>query len=108
MTLPVIERAHPNPADLALLVAGSAEPAIVVAARISEAGRAVLQVSQPHLREAVGFLLGLDSVTDLTIEDPPLEEVMRELFRGSAGGTGDAVAGTAPGAASLPVAGDAA
>jgi ABC-2 type transport system ATP-binding protein len=44
------------------------------------AGRALLQVKQEHLREAVGFLLGNESVTDLTIEDPPLEEVMRELF----------------------------
>jgi ABC-2 type transport system ATP-binding protein len=43
-------------------------------------GRALLQVKQENLREAVGFLLGLASVTDLTIEDPPLEEVMRELF----------------------------
>jgi ABC-2 type transport system ATP-binding protein len=45
-----------------------------------EAGRAVLAVKQEDLREAVGFLLGLPSVTDLTVEDPPLEEVMRELF----------------------------
>jgi ABC-2 type transport system ATP-binding protein len=45
-----------------------------------EGGRAVLQVKQEELREAVGFLLGLPSVTDLTVEDPPLEEVMRELF----------------------------
>ena len=45
-----------------------------------EAGRALLQVKHEHLREAVGFLLGLASVTDLTIEDPPLEEVMRQLF----------------------------
>jgi ABC-2 type transport system ATP-binding protein len=45
-----------------------------------EAGRALLQVKQEDLREAVGFLLGLSGVTDLTVEDPPLEEVMRELF----------------------------
>ena len=45
-----------------------------------EAGRALLQVKQERLREAVGFLLGLASVSDLTVEDPPLEEVMRELF----------------------------
>jgi ABC-2 type transport system ATP-binding protein len=44
------------------------------------AGQALLQVKQEHLREAVGFLLGDDNVTDLTIEDPPLEEVMRQLF----------------------------
>jgi ABC-2 type transport system ATP-binding protein len=45
-----------------------------------EAGRAVLQVKQAALREVVGQLLAEASVTDLTIEDPPLEEVMRELF----------------------------
>jgi ABC-2 type transport system ATP-binding protein len=44
------------------------------------AGRAVLQVHQPDLRDAVSHLLGQAEVTDLTIEDPPLEEVMRELF----------------------------
>ncbi|MCC6557139.1 MAG: ATP-binding cassette domain-containing protein [Polyangiaceae bacterium] len=43
-------------------------------------GRAVLQVSQAALREAVGHLLALPDVTDVTVEDPPLEEVMRELF----------------------------
>jgi ABC-2 type transport system ATP-binding protein len=45
-------------------------------------GSALLRVKQEDLREAVGFLLGLDVVTDLTVEDPPLEEVMRELFAG--------------------------
>jgi len=43
-------------------------------------GRAVLQVKREEMREAVGHLLGLPSVSDLTVEDPPLEEVMRELF----------------------------
>jgi ABC-2 type transport system ATP-binding protein len=42
--------------------------------------RAVLQVQKDHLRDAVSHLLGQPEVTDLTIEDPPLEEVMRELF----------------------------
>ena len=45
-----------------------------------EDGRAVLQVKQGELRDAVAHLLGEAVVTDLTIEDPPLEEVMRELF----------------------------
>jgi ABC-2 type transport system ATP-binding protein len=48
-----------------------------------DAARAVIQVAQPQLREAVGHLLGLAWVADLTIEDPPLEEVMRELFSAS-------------------------
>jgi ABC-2 type transport system ATP-binding protein len=45
-----------------------------------DAARAVLQVEQGRLREVVAHLLGQDGVADLTIEDPPLEEVMRELF----------------------------
>lgn len=45
-----------------------------------EPARAVLQVAQEDLRDAVAHLLGLPEVTDLTVEDPPLEEVMRELF----------------------------
>src|SRR5262249_9159 len=46
-----------------------------------DAGRAVLQVAQEHLRDAVAHLLDQAAVTDLTVEDPPLEEVMRELFK---------------------------
>jgi ABC-2 type transport system ATP-binding protein len=45
-----------------------------------DASRAVLQVSQSSLRDAVSELVANASVTDLTVEDPPLEEVMRELF----------------------------
>jgi ABC-2 type transport system ATP-binding protein len=51
-----------------------------------EPARAVLQVPQADLRDAVAHLLERPEVTDLTIEDPPLEEVMRELFaRGEEG-----------------------
>jgi ABC-2 type transport system ATP-binding protein len=42
--------------------------------------KAVLQVRADEVRSAVGHLLDLPSVADLTVEDPPLEEVMRELF----------------------------
>ncbi len=45
-----------------------------------DAGRAVLHVHKDDLRDAVSHLLGQPEVADLTIEDPPLEEVMRELF----------------------------
>ncbi|MFO0762429.1 MAG: ATP-binding cassette domain-containing protein [Byssovorax sp.] len=45
-----------------------------------EPARAVLQVQKDSLRDAVSHLLGLPEVADLTIEDPPLEEVMRDLF----------------------------
>jgi ABC-2 type transport system ATP-binding protein len=46
-----------------------------------DAARAVIQVEQDALRAAVGHLLAEEGVADLTVEDPPLEEVMRELFR---------------------------
>ncbi|HRI63574.1 MAG TPA: ATP-binding cassette domain-containing protein [Polyangium sp.] len=43
-------------------------------------GRAVLAISQGHVREAMGQLLATPGIHDLTVEDPPLEEVMRDLF----------------------------
>jgi ABC-2 type transport system ATP-binding protein len=42
--------------------------------------QAVLQVGQSELRAAIAHLLDQLPVTDLTVEDPPLEEVMRDLF----------------------------
>jgi ABC-2 type transport system ATP-binding protein len=45
-----------------------------------DAAHAVLRVGQRALRDVVSHLLGLAAVADLTIEDPPLEEVMRVLF----------------------------
>src|SRR5262249_13984426 len=44
-----------------------------------DATRAVLQVPEQSLRDAVSRLLAEDEISDLTVEDPPLEEVMREL-----------------------------
>ncbi len=46
----------------------------------ADATHAVIQLEAAEVREAVGHLLGLREVTDLTIEDPPLEEVMRAIF----------------------------
>lgn len=42
--------------------------------------KAILQVSTENLRASVSHCLGQPDVSDLTVEDPPLEEVMRELF----------------------------
>jgi ABC-2 type transport system ATP-binding protein len=47
-----------------------------------EDSKAVLQVQQGDLRGRVSAILGEFPVADLTIEDSPLEEVMRELFAG--------------------------
>ena len=48
-----------------------------------EGSRAVLRVKQDDLRAVVSRLMELPGVVDLTVEDPPLEEVMRELFQAS-------------------------
>jgi ABC-2 type transport system ATP-binding protein len=49
--------------------------------------QAVLQVSQTELQAAVQRALAQLPIVDMTVEDPPLEEVMRELFqRGAAEG----------------------
>jgi ABC-2 type transport system ATP-binding protein len=45
-----------------------------------EGGQVVLQVPQSELRSVVAGLIEGFSVADMTIEDPPLEEVLRELF----------------------------
>jgi len=41
-----------------------------------------LQIPQAELRPLVSSLLSRFSVVDMTIEDPPLEEVMADLFAG--------------------------
>jgi ABC-2 type transport system ATP-binding protein len=45
-----------------------------------DGAKVVLRTPQKRVREAVAELLGDDNLSDLTIEDPPLEEVLRELF----------------------------
>ena len=47
--------------------------------------QAQLQVPQGELRAAVSHLLGALPVLDLSVEDPPLEEVMRDLFENGRG-----------------------
>jgi ABC-2 type transport system ATP-binding protein len=45
--------------------------------------QAVIQVAAGEVSSAVGRILSALPVADLTVEDPPLEEVMSELFRSS-------------------------
>jgi ABC-2 type transport system ATP-binding protein len=47
-----------------------------------EGNQAVLSVAAAQLSGVVRDVLAALPVVDLTVEDPPLEEVMRELFRG--------------------------
>jgi ABC-2 type transport system ATP-binding protein len=47
----------------------------------SEGGRVVLRVPQNRLREVVGHSLSALPLSDLSIEDPPVEDIMRQLFQ---------------------------
>ncbi|HSD19063.1 MAG TPA: ATP-binding cassette domain-containing protein [Anaeromyxobacter sp.] len=49
----------------------------------SEPGQATIQVAAEDVSGAVARMLGALAIADLTVEDPPLEEVMSELFRAS-------------------------
>jgi ABC-2 type transport system ATP-binding protein len=59
--------------------------ALAKLATVTEDGgeRVVLSVPAPAVRDAVAYVLGTGLVVDLTVEDPPLEEVLRELFAAS-------------------------
>jgi ABC-2 type transport system ATP-binding protein len=45
-----------------------------------DGSRVVLQVAQEQLRGAVSHALAELPIADLGIEDPPLEDVLRQLF----------------------------
>jgi viologen exporter family transport system ATP-binding protein len=49
----------------------------------AEPGQATFQVAAEEVSQAVARMLGALPVADLTVEDPPLEEVLSELFRSS-------------------------
>jgi len=51
-----------------------------------EGARIVLQVSDAKLKDVVAHLLATLPVTDLSVEDPPLEDVMRAMFKDKAVG----------------------
>ena len=42
--------------------------------------RFTLRVAERELAAAIGHMLGTMQVTDLAIEDPPLEEILRVMF----------------------------
>jgi ABC-2 type transport system ATP-binding protein len=54
--------------------------------------QAVLRVPGGEVAAVVGRLLSSLPVTDLTVEEPPLEDVMKELFAGAAAARKDAAA----------------
>ncbi len=45
-----------------------------------EAGRITVKVAEAQIPSVVGYLLGTLKAADLAIEDPPLEEILREMF----------------------------
>ncbi len=55
----------------------------------SEGGRVVLRVPQNRLRDVVGHSLSALPLADLSIEDPPVEDIMRQLFRRDASPAGE-------------------
>ncbi|HET6437298.1 MAG TPA: ATP-binding cassette domain-containing protein [Anaeromyxobacter sp.] len=66
--------------------AGAAAPFAAELARYGQvvasgADEATLQVPAEEVSTAVGRILGAFPIADLTVEDPPLEEVFAELFR---------------------------
>jgi ABC-2 type transport system ATP-binding protein len=54
----------------------------------SDEAQAVIQVPAAEVSALVGRVLAALPVSDLTVEDPPLEEVMSELFRTSRAASG--------------------
>jgi ABC-2 type transport system ATP-binding protein len=49
----------------------------------AEPGQATVQVAAEDVSQVVARMLAAFPIADLTVEDPPLEEVMSELFRAS-------------------------
>ena len=58
----------------------------------ADGGQGTLQVAADEVAGAVSRLLAALPVADLTVEDPPLEEVMKELFERSRAGRGQPAA----------------
>jgi ABC-2 type transport system ATP-binding protein len=65
--------------DLQMLVR-KVRPHKRVSVRRRDGSDETVTVPQPELSAAITRILAAGNVTDLTVEDPPLEEVMRELF----------------------------
>jgi len=90
----LVKRMHPDKRVSFTLTGPAAPEQLERVGRVvsHEGSRVELQVAGDRVHEAVGFALSGLPIADLSIEDPPLEEVMRELFRasGSSRPAGDA------------------
>ncbi|HEY4177556.1 MAG TPA: ATP-binding cassette domain-containing protein [Kofleriaceae bacterium] len=58
----------------------SAEIAKLGEVMVRDGKRVTLKVTESDLPNVIGHLLGTLKVTDLAIEDPPLEDVLRQMF----------------------------
>jgi ABC-2 type transport system ATP-binding protein len=67
---------------LKLTAAASPEALALLGARVisNEGALLKLQVPQAELQSVVSALLSRVTVVDMTVEDPPLEEVLSDLF----------------------------
>jgi ABC-2 type transport system ATP-binding protein len=82
------QRVRPDKRIAVRFAAGHADPSASDLGRFGTVvslggGQATLQVGSDDVSGAVGRLLAGLPVADLTVEDPPLEEVFSELFRSS-------------------------
>ncbi|HWM86204.1 MAG TPA: ATP-binding cassette domain-containing protein [Kofleriaceae bacterium] len=55
----------------------------------SDSGRVVLRVPQNRLRDVVSHSLASLPMVDLSVEDPPVEDIMRQLFQGEPSSPGE-------------------
>jgi ABC-2 type transport system ATP-binding protein len=85
MSFTVARDTDPTRLDAAIAKLGGLE--------LRDGGRVVIRVAEADLHAAVSHLLAHVTIADLSIEDPPLEDVMRTLFARGAGGERDGAAG---------------
>ncbi|HTM21555.1 MAG TPA: ATP-binding cassette domain-containing protein [Kofleriaceae bacterium] len=79
----LVKRMHPDKRVTFTLTAPAEKEVIERLGTVvsHEGTRVVLQVPADKLHASVSYALGSLSITDLSIEDPPLEAVMRQLFQ---------------------------
>jgi ABC-2 type transport system ATP-binding protein len=77
MSFTVARETDPAKLDAALAKLGEVEQ--------RDGNRVVVKLAEAELHDAVSHLLASVTIADLSIEDPPLEDVMRTLFANSAG-----------------------
>jgi len=75
----LIKRMDPDK-RVSFTLAGEADLDKLGTVLIREGQRITLRISERELPSAVGYLLGTLRASDLAIEDPPLEEILRTMF----------------------------